>query len=78
VSTEMKRSTSIGDRFRQARGPRSVRVMAEKIGCSPSTVSRIENGEVPDSVLMLSRLHETEGIDLNWLLAGDDANGGSR
>lgn len=43
---------------------------------SPQTISgysRWENGTSEPSVAFLKQLHESWGIDLNWLIAGNDA-----
>ena len=38
----------LGDKLRRRREPRGVREVAEEIGISPATLSRIERGYVPD------------------------------
>lgn len=38
----------LGDRLRREREPRGVREVAEEIGISPATLSRVERGYVPD------------------------------
>jgi len=38
----------MGRRLVERRGPKGVRATAEEIGISPATLSRIENGNMPD------------------------------
>lgn len=38
----------LGARLAERRRPRGVRAVAEEIGISPATLSRIENGHMPD------------------------------
>lgn len=38
----------LGARLVERRGPKGVRAAAEEIGISPATLSRIENGHMPD------------------------------
>ncbi len=40
----------LGARLAERRGPKGVRATAEEIGISPATLSRIENGHMPDLV----------------------------
>lgn len=39
---------NIGPKLREKRGERGIREVAKEIGISPATLSRIENGHVPD------------------------------
>ena len=39
---------SLGRRITEHRGPSGVRIAAKEIGIPPATLSRIENGHVPD------------------------------
>lgn len=39
---------TLGLMLRSQRGPRGIRVVAEEIGISTATLSRIENGHLPD------------------------------
>lgn len=49
----------IGPKLREKRGQRGIREVAKEIGISPATLSRIENGHVPDL--------ETFGKICSWL-----------
>jgi transcriptional regulator with XRE-family HTH domain len=42
------RIEDLGPMIRNERNPRGVRAAAEEIGISPATLSRIENGQIPD------------------------------
>lgn len=58
------------------KGPRSLSVLADKMGSGKTTASRLVSGHIPDAWLYLVRLRQQEGIDLNWLLTGTGENGG--
>lgn len=49
----------IGTKLRETRGERGVRDVAEEIGISPATLSRVERGNLPDI--------ETFGKICSWL-----------
>lgn len=74
LSTKTEHPTDgIAERLKQIQGPRSFATMAEKMGCSRTTAHRIiGTGEIPDPFLYLRRLRKEEGIDLNWLICGED------
>ena len=39
---------TLGESLREKRGPRGIRLVADEIGISTATLSRIENGHLPD------------------------------
>lgn len=53
---------NLADRLRQQRLGKGVREVAKEVGVSPATLSRVENGKIPDL--------ETFGKLCSWL--GDD------
>ena len=59
--------TSIGPLVREKRGVRGIREAATEIGISYATLSRIENGKVPD-LETFSKICQWVGIDPGELL----------
>jgi transcriptional regulator with XRE-family HTH domain len=59
----------VGERLREVRGPRPQEWIAERGGVHQQTIWRYEKGEIPASWAFLARLAESEGINLNDLLA---------
>ena len=52
----------LGDKLRREREPRGVREVAEEIGISPATLSRVERGYVPD-LGTFAKVCEWMGVD---------------
>ena len=68
----------VGNRLTEIREKRNLTQLELicKFTTSPQTISgysRWENGTSEPSVAFLKQLHESWGIDLNWLIAGDDS-----
>lgn len=63
----------IGARIRHARLLTGIRMreLAERVGCTESMISKIENGHVVPSVPMLQRLVEAVGKDLSSFFGTD-------
>lgn len=59
---------TVGQRLRDARRPRNQKMFAERLGISPQALSKWENGDIPPQWIVLTRLHDEEGVDLNDLL----------
>lgn len=58
----------IADRLRQTRGLRSQVAFAARLGVAQQSWSKYERGDIPDAWLLLTRLRDDEGVDLNALL----------
>lgn len=61
----------LGNRIRERRQEvrLSQEVLAEQVGISPNTISRIECGQTAMSVETFQKLVRILGIDANWLLS---------
>ena len=66
---------TLGQMVTERRGSRGVRVTAAKIGISPATLSRIENGHLPD-LENFQKICRWLKVDPSIVL-GFDANTGS-
>lgn len=62
----------IAKRLQGTRGLRSQTLFADKLGMPPQTLSKYESGRIPSTWLVLTRLHDVEGIDLNALLTAKE------
>jgi transcriptional regulator with XRE-family HTH domain len=74
VDDEPRRDVlQVGARLRHARVLQGVRIreLAEKVGCAESMISKIENGKVAPSLIMLQRLVEALGRDLSSFFGAD-------
>jgi len=61
-----------GKRLAKALGERSKSQIATELGCSDVSVRLWIKGKIPFAICMLKGLHDTYGIDLNNLIAGDE------
>lgn len=63
----------VGARLKHARLLEGIRIreLAERVGCAESMISKIENGKVAPSLLMLQRLVEALNRDLSSFFGAD-------
>ena len=61
---------SLGELVAEKRGELGIRATAEKIGISPATLSRVENGHLPD-LINFRKLCKWLEVDSNALLGFD-------
>ena len=63
----------VGARLRHARLLEGIRIreLAERVGCAESMISKIENGKVAPSLVMLQRLVEALDRDLSSFFGAD-------
>lgn len=61
---------SLGELVADKRGEHGIRATAERIGISPATLSRIENGHLPD-LINFRKLCKWLDVDSNTLLGFD-------
>jgi transcriptional regulator with XRE-family HTH domain len=68
-----KDKLQVGARLRHARLLQGMRIrdLADKVGCAESMISKIENGKVAPSLVMLNRLVEALGRDLSSFFGVD-------
>ncbi len=62
---------NLGKRLSQHRGSMGIRAAAREIGISPTTLSRIEHGHVPD-LNTLQKISEWMGADPAEFVGGND------
>lgn len=68
---------AIARRIRQLRGFELTQgEFAEILGIGQSMVSKLERGELLPSVEMLIRMRIHSGRSIDWIVFGDDAEGG--
>ncbi len=63
-------STEFGERLAKIVGERPKLEIAHELDCSDVTVRLWLKGRIPFAILMLKRLHEVYGADLNKLIIG--------
>lgn len=68
----------VGARLKHARLLQGMRIrdLADKVGCAESMISKIENGKVSPSLVMLNRLVEALGRDLSSFFGVDISSPG--
>lgn len=67
---------SLGRKLAERRGSRGIREVAKEIGLSPATLSRVENGHLPD-LLSFEKICRWLGIDPADVLGIDVARKGA-
>jgi len=75
---EMNQEIVIGARLKHARLNRklSLRQLSEKVGCTESFLSKVENSKVRPSITMLHKIAVTLGISVARLFAEEEASTG--
>lgn len=66
---------SVGERLRMVRGGMSQDDFAVKLAVHKETIGKYERDKVIPGGDVLSRLHETFGVNINWLLTGKGDKG---
>lgn len=61
---------TLGERIRQVRGALSQADFAAKIGINKNLLGKYERGESVPGGEILSQIHDTAGVSLDWLLTG--------
>lgn len=71
--TQRRDELQVGARLKHARLLEGIRIreLAERVGCAESMISKIENGKVAPSLVMLQRLVEALNRDLSSFFGSD-------
>lgn len=62
---------TLGERIRQVRGAMSQADFAAKIGINKNLLGKYERGESVPGGEILSQIHDTAGVSVDWLLTGN-------